>query len=67
MNSELTDINPLRGFEAVQALDCYANRLETRKNRDLTKSQKEFLVRTARVLSRTISNSEECQLKKTLQ
>ncbi len=61
LNNELTDTHTLRGLEAVEALNFYAHKLETHRGGDLTKSQKEFLIRTARVLSETISCSDECK------
>jgi hypothetical protein len=64
LSNELTDlpeIHALRGFEAVEALGIYAHNLEAHKPRDLTKAQKDFLVRAAKILSETISTSENCK------
>ncbi len=58
MSNELTDIHVLRGPEAVQALDIYAEQLESRGGDGLTKMQTDFLIRTARLLSQIISKNE---------
>ncbi len=61
LSNELTDTHVLRGPEAVEALNCYAHELENHDISDLTKSQVDFLIRTAKVLSELISTSEDCK------
>jgi hypothetical protein len=59
MSNELTDNHVLRGPEAVQALNCYAQELENYRGGDLTNTQVDILIRTARLLSQAISDFED--------
>ncbi len=49
----------LRGPEAIQALNIYAEELENQGADGLTKTQTDFLIRTAKLLSQAISETEE--------
>jgi hypothetical protein len=68
LSNELTDlpeIHTLRGFEAVEALDIYAHNLEIHRGRDLTKAQKQFLIKAAKILRETITSSNDYKQKET--
>lgn len=68
MSNELTDLphmQVLSGFEAVEALDIYAHNLEIHRGRDLTKAQKQFLIKAAKILRETISSSTDYKQKET--
>ncbi len=54
----------LRGFEAVEALSSYAHNLENHQTEDLTQTQRDFLIKAAKLLSQTITTSADCKQKK---
>jgi hypothetical protein len=59
LSNELSDTRVLRGPEAAQALDCYAQQLENQKGDDLTSKQIDFLVKTARILGQIMSTTQD--------
>ena len=63
LSSELSDIRVLRGFEAVQALDRYAQELESQRGSDLTSKQINILAKTARLLGHIMGTTEDCCVK----
>jgi hypothetical protein len=63
LSNELYDIRVLRGPEAVQALNAYAQELENQKGGDFTNSQINILVKTAKVLSQAIGETGNCSLR----
>ena len=53
----------LRGCEAVQALDGYAQELQNQRAADLTSKQIDILVKTAKILGHIMSTTEDSCLK----
>jgi hypothetical protein len=63
LSNELSDTRVLRGPEAVQALNGYAQELESQRGNDLTTQQIDILAKTARILGQIMSTTQDSCLK----
>jgi hypothetical protein len=63
LSNELPDTRILKGEQAIEALNTYAQELETQTGDDLTSQQRTLLIKTAKILSQTIYLSQESNRK----
>jgi hypothetical protein len=63
LSNELPDTRILKGEQAIEALNTYAQELETQTGGDLTSQQRTLLIKTAKILSQTIYLSQESNRK----